>query len=77
MQALSLTSTVLIDEILTGWGNERMLAMPEINYIKHLRENEDLSLSEIARKTGKDWRTVKSMQMETFPQVKLDIEKVE
>ncbi|AYE53799.1 IS21 family transposase (plasmid) [Priestia megaterium NCT-2] len=36
-----------------------MLAMPEINYIKHLRENEDLSLSEIARKTGKDWRTVK------------------
>lgn len=36
-----------------------MLTMPEIHYIKHLRENEDLSLSEIARKTGKDWRTIK------------------
>nr|WP_305927850.1 hypothetical protein [Bacillus mycoides] len=33
--------------------------MPEINYIKHLRENEDLSISEIARKVGKDWKTVK------------------
>ena len=38
---------------------ERMLTMPEINYIKHLRENEDLSISEIARKVGKDWKTVK------------------
>ncbi|CUB59429.1 hypothetical protein BN2127_JRS10_04942 [Bacillus subtilis] len=36
-----------------------MLTMPEINYIKHLRENEDLSISEIARKVGKDWKTVK------------------
>lgn len=36
-----------------------MLAMPEINYIKHLRENEDLSINEIVRKTGKNWRTVK------------------
>ncbi len=33
--------------------------MPEINYIKHLRENEDLSISAIARTVGKDWKTVK------------------
>lgn len=33
--------------------------MPEINYIKHLRENEDMSISHIAEKTGKNWRTVK------------------
>ncbi|BBU37924.1 hypothetical protein A3Q35_14710 [Aeribacillus pallidus] len=36
-----------------------MLAMPAVNYIKHLRENEDLSINEIARKTGHNWRTVK------------------
>jgi len=36
-----------------------MLAMPEIHYIKHLRENEDLNISEIARKTGNNWRTIK------------------
>ena len=40
-------------------GLERMLTMPEIHYIKHLRENDDLSISEIARKLGKNWRTVK------------------
>jgi transposase len=40
-------------------GHERMLAMPEVDYIKHLREKEDLSINEIARKTGKNWRTVK------------------
>jgi transposase len=43
----------------TDGGYERMLAMPEIHYIKHLRENEDLNISEIARKTGNNWRTVK------------------
>ncbi|MGE6963709.1 hypothetical protein ACQKIW_28155 [Bacillus thuringiensis] len=36
-----------------------MLTMPEIHYIKHLTENDDLSISEIARKLGKNWRTVK------------------
>lgn len=36
-----------------------MLAMPEVDYIKHLREEEDLSINEIARKTGCNWRTVK------------------
>lgn len=33
--------------------------MPEINYIKHLRENEDLSISDIAKKLGINWRTAK------------------
>ncbi len=36
-----------------------MLAMPEVNYIKHLRDNEDLTINEIVRKTGNNWRTVK------------------
>lgn len=36
-----------------------MLAMPKVDYIKHLREEEDLSINEIARKTGCNWRTVK------------------
>lgn len=38
---------------------ERMLAMPEVNYIKHLRDNEDLTINEIAKKTGRNWRTIK------------------
>ena len=33
--------------------------MPEVDYIKHLRENEDLSINEIAKKTGRNWRTIK------------------
>lgn len=49
----------MIDKIIQSGGNERMLAMPEVNYIKHLRETEDLSISEISRKTGNNWRTVK------------------
>ena len=36
-----------------------MLAMPEIHHIKHLREKKGLSLSEIVRRTGFNWRTVK------------------
>lgn len=36
-----------------------MIAMPEINYIKHLRENEDLTITEISRKLGCNWRTAK------------------
>lgn len=36
-----------------------MLAMPEVNYIKHLREVEGMSISEIAKKTGRNWRTAK------------------
>ncbi len=35
-----------------------MLAMPEIHHIKHLRAKKGLSLSEIVRRTGFNWRTV-------------------
>lgn len=33
--------------------------MPVVDYIKHLREEEDLSINKIAKKTGHNWRTVK------------------
>lgn len=33
--------------------------MPEINYIKHLRENENLSITKICERTGVDCRTAK------------------
>ncbi|KZN96499.1 hypothetical protein AZI98_08300 [Aeribacillus pallidus] len=36
-----------------------MLAKPEIHHIKHLREKKGLSLSEIVRRTGFNWKTVK------------------
>lgn len=49
----------MIVEIITDGGIERMLAMPEVNYIKHLRENEDLSINEISEKVGCNWRTAK------------------
>ncbi len=35
-----------------------MLRMPQVEYIRDLYENEGLSLREIARRTGKDFRTV-------------------
>ncbi len=59
MSVPKIPSTVLVTTTKTEEETERMLTMPEINYIKHLRENEDLSISEIARKVGKDWKTVK------------------
>jgi len=40
-------------------GNERMLAMPEINHIKNLRNNKSLSINEISKRTGFCWTTVK------------------
>ena len=39
--------------------------MPEIHYIKHLRETDDLSISEISRKVGKNWR--KSADGDVYP----------
>ncbi|TLS33626.1 IS21 family transposase [Geobacillus thermoleovorans] len=36
-----------------------MLAMPEINRIRKLREKKGLSIAEISRETGYNWRTVK------------------
>lgn len=63
MSVPKIPSTVLVTATKPEEEKERMLTMPEIHYIKHLRENEDLSISEIARKVGKDWKTVKNMQM--------------
>lgn len=39
--------------------SERMLAMPEINHIKNLRNNKSLSINEIVKRTGFAWKTVK------------------
>ena len=61
MSVPKILSTVLVTTTKPEEETERMLTMPEINYIKHLRENEDLSISEIARKVGKDWKTVKKV----------------
>lgn len=36
-----------------------MLAMPEVNYIKHLRNNEDMNITDISNKLGRNWRTIK------------------
>jgi hypothetical protein len=36
-----------------------MLAMAQIDYIKHLREKEDCSFQEISEKLGINWRTAK------------------
>ncbi|QBK24501.1 hypothetical protein [Ureibacillus thermophilus] len=36
-----------------------MLAMSDINYIKHLRNNKGLSISEIQRTMRINWRTAK------------------
>lgn len=56
-------------------GHERMLAMPEVNYIKHLRENEDLTISEISRKTGHNWRTIKKYADGEVPLQSLPVSK--
>jgi len=40
-------------------GNERMLAMPEINYIKKMRNIKSLSINEISKRTGFCWETIK------------------
>lgn len=65
----------MIDKIIQDGGNERMLAMPEVNYIKHLRENEDLTISEISRKTGHNWRTVKKYADGEVPLESLPVSK--
>ncbi|MEB3749756.1 hypothetical protein EP10_000595 [Geobacillus icigianus] len=36
-----------------------MLTMPEIHRIRKLREKKGLSIAEISRETGYNWRTVK------------------
>ena len=46
------------NQLMVG-GNERMLAMPEINHIKKLRNVKSLSINEISKRTGFCWATVK------------------
>ncbi|KAF0196163.1 MAG: integrase catalytic subunit [Bacillota bacterium] len=36
-----------------------MLKVAQIEYIKHLRDDEGLNISEIAQRTDLDWRTVR------------------
>lgn len=36
-----------------------MLAMPEINCIKVLRDDKSLSINQIAKDLGRNWRTIK------------------
>ncbi len=43
-----------------------MLEMTQINYIKFLREKEDLSITEIASKLEINWRTAKKYAEENF-----------
>jgi len=59
LPALSKYPTVIGDESIMVGGNERMLAMPEINHIKKLRNEKSLSINEISKRTGFCWSTVK------------------
>ncbi len=36
-----------------------MLAMAQVQYIKHLRDREDKSIAEVSQTAGIDWRTAK------------------
>jgi len=49
------------NQLMVG-GNERMLAMPEINHIKKLRNVKSLSINEISKRTGFCWATVKKIR---------------
>lgn len=49
--------------------------MPVVDYIKHLREEEDFSINEIAKKTGHNWRTVKKYADEDHFEKKLTFQK--
>jgi transposase len=49
-----------------------MLAMPKINYIKHLREIESKNITEIAKLTEIDWKTAKKYaDNDQVPEVKI------
>jgi transposase len=51
-------SSVIGVESIHG-GNERMLAMSDVNCIKNLRNNKGLSISQIQKIIGVNWRTAK------------------
>lgn len=56
--------------------SERMLAMPEVNHIKHLRNNKSLSINEIVKRTGFAWKTVKKYADEDLlPEEKIPVKK--
>ena len=47
-------------QLIFSWGGtERMLAMAQQDYIKHLREREDLTVNNIAKQININWRTAK------------------
>lgn len=50
-------------------GIKEMLAMAEINYIRHEVNNKDSTYSDVAKRTGRDPRTIKKYaEMEDFNQ---------
>lgn len=53
-----------------------MLAMPEINHIKKLRNDKSLSINEISRRTGFCWSTVKKYaDNDQLPEEKIPVKK--
>ncbi len=55
-----------------------MLAMPEINHIKKLRNIKSLSINEISKRTGFSWVTVKKYADEDqLPSEKVNERKVQ
>lgn len=68
--------TVNSDQTTNGGGNERMLAMPEINHIKKLRNDNSLSIHAIVKRTGFCWKTVKKYaDGDQIPQKKTSVKK--
>ena len=51
--------SLIVTKLINDGGIERMLAMPEINHIKKLRNIKSLSINEISKRTGFCWETVK------------------
>jgi hypothetical protein len=50
-------------------GIKEMLAVAEINYIRHEVNNKDCTYSDVAKRTGRDPRTIKKYaEMEDFNQ---------
>ena len=58
MPAFQIFSTVLVSNQMQ-WRLRGMLAMPEINCIKVLRDDKSLSINQIAKDLGRNWRTIK------------------
>lgn len=53
-----------------------MLAMPEINHIKKIRNEKSLSINEISKRTGFCWSTVsKYADNDQLPEEKIPVKK--